>query len=139
MSGSGPCLLTASTIALPASRLLSGGSGADHRSPPRRHYRLCRATAPLGGRKIARLVRPMAPAVQGLRGTARGLRGNGHPRRDPPNAPSPRPSQSQATARRITFKTGCKIDGVRYYLKPLTSNVMREIKFRVWNKEKRKM
>ena len=90
-------------------RLLSGGSGADHRSPPRRHHRLCRAAAPLGGRKIARLVRPMAPAVQGLRGAARGLRGNGHPGRDPPHAPPPRPSQSQATARPMTFKTGCKV------------------------------
>ena len=45
-----------------------------------------------GGRKVARLVRPMAPAVQGLRGAARGLRGNGHPGRDPPNAPPPRPN-----------------------------------------------
>ena len=65
--------------------------------------------APLGGRKIARLVRPMAPAVQGLRDAARDLRGNGHPGRDPPHAPPPRPSQSQATARLMTFKTGCKV------------------------------
>ena len=62
------------------------------------------------------LVRPMAPAVQGLRDAARGLRGNGHPGRDPPHAPPPRPSQSQATARPITFKTGCKIArGRKFY------------------------
>ena len=75
-------------------RLLSGGSGADHHSPPRRYHGLCRAAAPLGSRKIARLVQPMASAVQGLRGAARGLRGNGHPGRDPPDAPPPRSSQS---------------------------------------------
>src|SRR4051812_39770557 len=50
----------------------------------------------------------MAPAVQGLRDAARGLRGNGHPGRNPPHAPPPRPSQSQAIARPITFKTGSK-------------------------------
>src|SRR4051812_15196771 len=51
----------------------------------------------------------MAPPVQGLRGAARSIRGNGHPGRNPPHAPPPRPSQSQATARPITFKTGCKL------------------------------
>src|SRR5215217_7613453 len=50
----------------------------------------------------------MAPTVQGLRGAARSLRGNGHPGRDPPHGSPPRPSQSQATARLITFKTGCQ-------------------------------
>src|SRR3954451_24107254 len=105
-----PCFLAGLVLIIFSrlARLLSGRSGADHRSPPRRHHRLCRTAAPLGGRKIARLVRPMAPAVQGLRGAARGRRGDGHPGRDPPHAPPPRPSQSQATARSITFKTGCK-------------------------------
>jgi site-specific DNA recombinase len=60
-----------------------------------------------GGRRAdARLVRPLAAAVQGLRGAARGRRGNGHPGRDPPHAPSPRPSQSLATARSITSQKG---------------------------------
>ena len=48
----------------------------------------------------------MAPAVQGLRDAARGLRGDGYPGRDPPHAPPPRPSQSQAIACPITFETG---------------------------------
>src|SRR4051795_8087236 len=50
------------------------------------------ATAISACRKIVRLVRPMPPAVQGLRDAARGLPGNGHPGRDPPHAPPPRPS-----------------------------------------------
>src|SRR4051794_15043067 len=55
----------------------------------------------------------MAPPVQGLPGTARGLRGHAHPGRNPPHAPPSRPSQSQATARPITFKTGSKIANIR--------------------------
>src|SRR5690348_16055912 len=51
----------------------------------------------------------MAPAVQGLRGAPRGFRGDGHPGRDPPYAAPPRSSQPQATARFITFKTGCQL------------------------------
>src|SRR5690349_3223541 len=33
---------------------------------------------------------------------------DGHPGRDPPDAPSPRSSQSQATARPMTSQTGCQ-------------------------------
>src|SRR5690349_13422095 len=51
----------------------------------------------------------MATTVQGLRGAARGFRGDGHPSRDPPHVAPPRPSKPQATARLITFETGCKI------------------------------
>src|SRR5918995_1671200 len=65
-----------------------------------------RAAAPLGDLKVARLVWSMAAAVQGLRGATRGLRGNGHTGCNPPDAPPPRPSQSQATARPMTSQTG---------------------------------
>jgi Transposase DDE domain/Putative transposase of IS4/5 family (DUF4096) len=90
-----------------AGLVLPGRSGADHRPSRRRHYRLRRAAAPVGGRKVARLTWTMAAPVQGLRGAAGGFRGDGHPGRDPPDAPPPRPSQSQATARPMTFQTGC--------------------------------
>ncbi|MFL5336988.1 MAG: DUF6338 family protein, partial [Geminicoccaceae bacterium] len=49
----------------------------------------------VGGGEDTGLARPMAPAGQGLRGTARGLRGHGHPRRDPPHAPPRRPPEPQ--------------------------------------------
>jgi site-specific DNA recombinase len=44
-----------------------------------------------GRRANARLARPLAPPVPGLRALARGVRGHGHPRHDPPHAPPRRP------------------------------------------------
>src|SRR4051794_3053273 len=60
-------------------------------------------------RKNPRLARPMPSFIQGLRGTARGLRGDGHPRHDPPDAPPPRAPKPKAPTRALTFKTGSKI------------------------------
>src|SRR3954468_8483662 len=57
-------------------------------------------------RKNPRLARPMPSFIQGLRGTARGLRGDGHPRHDPPDAPPPRAPKPKAPTRALTFKTG---------------------------------
>src|SRR3954463_13783596 len=48
----------------------------------------------------------MPPSVQGLRGTARGLRSHGHPRHDPLDAPPPRAPKPKAPASALTFKTG---------------------------------
>src|SRR5215218_4199610 len=81
---------------------------ADHRPPCRRHDRLCRATAPVGGRAVAGLARAVAAPIQGLRGATRGLRSYGHLGDDPPHAPSPRPPQPQAPACSVTSKTGFK-------------------------------
>src|SRR3954466_7148074 len=52
------------------------------------------------------MVEPMPSFIQGLRGTARGLRGDGHPRHDPPDAPPPRAPKPKAPTRALTFKTG---------------------------------
>src|SRR5829696_3085893 len=83
---------------------------ADHRPPCRRHDRLCRATAPVGGRAVAGLARAVAAPIQGLRGATRGLRSYGHLGDDPPHAPSPRPPQPQAPACSVTSKTGFKFN-----------------------------
>src|SRR4051794_3046512 len=48
----------------------------------------------------------MPAFVQGLRGTARGLRSHGHPRHDPPDAPPSRAPEPKAPASALTFKTG---------------------------------
>ena len=64
--------------------------------------------AQVGGREVARLARPVASPVQGLRGTARSLRGDGHPGHDPPHAASPRPPEPQTPTRAMTSKSGCQ-------------------------------
>src|SRR5689334_23863828 len=55
----------------------------------------------------------MAPPVQGLRGIARGLRSDGHPRHDPLDAPPPRAPKPKAPTGALTFKTGSKNQAVR--------------------------
>src|SRR3954464_3083148 len=52
----------------------------------------------------------MPPSVQGLRGTARGLRSHGHPRHDPLDAPPPRAPKPKAPTGALTFKTGSDAD-----------------------------
>src|SRR5829696_1815392 len=89
---------------------------ADHRPPCRRHDRLCRATAPVGGRAVAGLARAVAAPIQGLRGATRGLRSHGHLGDDPPHAPSPRPPQPQAPACSVTSKTGFENDVLLHVL-----------------------
>src|SRR5829696_917304 len=89
---------------------------ADHRPPCRRHDRLCRATAPVGGRAVAGLARAVATPIQGLRGVTRGLRSHGHLGDDPPHAPSPRPPQPQAPACSVTSKTGFKGSALAHYV-----------------------
>lgn len=74
--------------------------------PRCRRYRLRRAAAPLSDREIARLVRPVAAALQRLRGAARGLRRDGHLGRNPPHA-APHPSSQSPTATRpMTSQSG---------------------------------
>ena len=90
-------------------RLLSARPDADHRPPHRRHHRLRRAAPQVGRRKNTRLARPMAAPVQGLRGTARGLRGHGHPRHDSARAHAPPPLLCLPTPRnpkRATLHVG---------------------------------
>jgi hypothetical protein len=60
----------------------------------------------------------MAAPVEGLRGAARGFGSDGHPGRDPPDAPPPRPPQSQATARPVTSQR--LFSGVRTGIHPHT-------------------
>src|SRR5918997_827039 len=62
----------------------------------------------MGGGEIARLARPLAASVQGLRGATRGFGSHGHLGHDPPHAPSPRSPEPQAPPRPITFQTGCQ-------------------------------
>jgi len=61
---------------------------------------------PLDCRTNARLARPLAPPVPGLRAPARSVRGHGHARHDPPHAPPRRPPKPQAAARTMTSQTG---------------------------------
>src|SRR4051812_49807217 len=92
-------------------RLLPARPDADPRPAHRRDHRLRRAAEAMDRGKNARLARPLAPPVQGLRGTARGLRSDGHPRHDPPDAPPPRAPKPKALASALTFKTGSKAGG----------------------------
>src|SRR3954453_19004356 len=62
----------------------------------------------------------MPPSVQGLRGTARGLRSHGHPRHDPLDAPPPRAPKPKAPTGVLTFKTGTEIRKHRFDAPTLT-------------------
>ena len=61
---------------------------------------------PLGRGADARLARTVAPSVQGLRASARGVRSHDHPGYDPPHGSSPRSPKPQASTRSMTSKTG---------------------------------
>ena len=77
-------------------RLLPARPCADRRQPPAGNKRLRRAAAPLDRRTNARLARPLAAPVPGLRTPARGVRSHGHLHHDPPHAPPRRPPKPQA-------------------------------------------
>jgi hypothetical protein len=86
-------------------RLLPARPDADRRPAPRRDRGLCPPPAPLGGRADAGLARPMAPPLQGVRRTSRGLRDHGQARHDPAHAAPPRSPEPEAATRRLTSQT----------------------------------
>src|SRR4051794_41957076 len=62
----------------------------------------------------------MAAPLQGLRRVARGLRSDGHPGHDPPDAPPRRSHQSKETEPSLTFQTRSQVKaGCRKSARPV--------------------
>src|SRR6185503_15971551 len=96
-------------------RLLPARADADRRPAPRRDRGLRPPPASLGGGADAGLARPLAPAGQGLRGAARGLRDDGQAGHDPAHAAPPRPPEPEEATRSLTSQTASE----RHRLLPL--------------------